>query len=354
MKRRLLWGGAGVVLLGAAAVLASPRGGSPAPVAKADSRAGSFDLGLPTAQEVRNMLAVYGERVEAAEREIAAIRGQLEETRKRLEESGRQQASSLEKLLRELRPEAPPSEPPAPPPPRFRTFEFEKVPGRSVHVPAGSFGEATLLTGVFAPTTGEALPVLLRLDAALVGPQRSRVPLSGAFLVGKAQGDANSRRAVVQLETLSAVRPDGKPSEARVNGWVVDEDGIQGLRGHYVWRAEEILTLSALTGGLSGGAEAAAQRETTLQATPLGGFQGAVTGDPVRFAGARAVSSAFGRLSEAVSRRLEEIVPAIYVPNARRVTVAFIGGATLEGYPPPEGGGPSPFEGLDRREGGAR
>lgn len=345
---------AGIVVLGAAAVVASPRRGAPAGPRGADPRAAAFEIGIPTAQEVRNMLAVYGERVEAAEREIAGLRAQLEETRKRIEENGREQASGLEKLLKELRPEAPPPEPQAPPPPRFRTFEFDKAPGRSVHVPAGSFGEATLLTGVFAPTTGEPLPVLLRLDAALVGPQRSRVPLAGAFLVGKAQGDANSRRAVVQLETLSAVRPDGRPSETRVNGWVVDDDGIQGLRGHYVWRAEEILTLSALTGGLSGGAEAAAQRETTLQATPLGGLQGAVTGDPVRFAGARAVSSAFGRLSEAVSRRLDEIVPAIYVPNARRVTIAFIGGATLEGYPPPEGGSRSPFEGLDRREGTSR
>lgn len=354
MKRGILTAAGGVVLLGAAAILVSPQrapqGAPPGP----DSRPGAFDLGIPTAQEVRNMLGVYGERVEAAEREIAALRTQLEETRKRIEENGRQQASSLEKLLREIRPEAPPPEPQPPPPPRFRTFEFERAPGRSLQVPAGSFGEATLLTGVFAPTTGEALPVLLRLDAALVGPQRSRVPLAGAFLVGKAQGDANSRRAVVQLETLSAVRPDGRPSETRVNGWVVDDDGVQGLRGHYVWRAEEILTLSALTGGLSGGAEAAAQRETTLQATPLGGLQGAVTGDPVRFAGARAVSSAFGRLSEAVSRRLDEIVPAVYVPNARRVTVAFIGGATLDGYPPPEREEPSPFEGLDRREGTAR
>jgi hypothetical protein len=48
-----------------------------------------------------------------------------------------------------------------------------------------------------------------------------------------------------------------------------------------------------------------------------------------------------------VSRRLDEVVPAIYVPNARTVTVAFIGGATLEGYEVPAPPA-SPFEGLDR------
>jgi conjugal transfer pilus assembly protein TraB len=195
--------------------------------------------------------------------------------------------------------------------------------------------------------TGEALPVLLRLDAALIGPQRSRIPIRGAFLVGKAQGDANSKRATVQLDTLSLVRADGAPIEVKVNGWVSDSDGIQGLRGQYVWRADEVLGLSALTGALSGGADALAQRETTTQVTPLGGAQGAVTGDPLRFAGYKSLSSAFTRLSDSVSQRLNEIVPAVYVANDRSVTVIFLGGVTLEGYDAPDSDA-APYSGLDR------
>jgi len=293
------------------------------------------------------MLSVYGERVEHAETQLVALRDQLRQAERRLEETGRKNASALDRLLEELKPAPPPDVPSPTAAPRFRTYEFEKTPARSIHVPAGSFGEATLLTGVFAPVGGEPLPVLLRLDAALVGPQRSRVPLPGAFLVGKAQGDVNSRRAVVQLETLSAVGPDGKPAEVRVNGWVIDEDGVQGVRGAYVWHADQVVALSTLTGGLSGGAEALAQRETLVQATPLGGTQSAVTGDAARFAGSRSLSTAFGRLSEIVTRRLDEIVPAVVVPNARRVTVAFITGVTLEGYGLPETPR-SPFQGLDR------
>ncbi len=293
------------------------------------------------------MLGVYGERVETTEREVAALRAQLQETQKRLEETGQKNASALEKLLQEIQGAAKQEVPALPPAPRFRTFEFEKRKTRSLHVPAGSFGEATLLTGVFAPVTGEPLPVLLRLDAALVGPQRSRVPVRGAFIVGKAQGDANSRRATVQLDSLSVVRADGAPFEVKVNGWAADEDGIQGLRGQYVWRADEVIALSSLTGALSGGADAMAQKETTSQVTPLGGVQGAVTGDPLKFAGYRSLSTAFGRLSEMVSQRLNEIVPAIYVPNARTITVAFINGVTIEGFDVPEAT-LSPFSGLDR------
>lgn len=346
MKRKAVVAAAGA---GAAFLLLviAARGQAPAPAAPLAKPQAGFDVGLPTAQEVRNMLAVYGERVDGAERELAALRTRIEEAEKRAEAGRTEDRSALERLLADLRPAAPTAAPAPPPAPRFRTVEFERRSGRSLHVPAGSFGEATLLTGVFAPVSGEPLPVLLRLDAALVGPQRSRVPIRGAFLVGKAQGDANSRRAVVQIETLSALRADGSPSETRVNGWVADEDGIQGLRGNYVWRADELVLLSSLAGGLSGGAEAFAQRETSSQVTPLGGVQGAVTGDPVRFAGFRAAASALGRLGEAVSQRMEEVVPAIHVPNARRVTVAFIAGATLEGVEAP-GTTESPFEGLDR------
>jgi hypothetical protein len=345
-RKRMILAGAGLGLLVVMALAFSGDRSRPGP-APASRPGSSFEIGLPTAQEVRNMLGVYGERVESTEREVVALRGQLQETQKKLEESGQKQTSALEKLLREVQGAAHPEPPPPPAAPRFRTFEFEKRKGRSLHVPAGSFGEATLLTGVFAPVSGEPLPVLMKLDAALVGPQRSRIPIRGAFLVGKAQGDSNSRRAVVQLETLSIVRADGTPFESKVNGWASDDDGIQGLRGSYVWRADEVLALSSLTGALSGGAEALAQRETVAQVTPLGGTQSAVTGDPLRYAGYKSLSSAFGRLGDMVSQRLNEVVPAIYVANARPITVAFISGATLEGYEAPEISA-SPYTGLDR------
>lgn len=345
-RKRLILAGGGLGLLLIVATMAA-REPSSTKQTTAGKSSGSFEVGIPTAQEVRNMLGVYGERVEATEREVGALRKQLQETQVKLEETGRKNASALERLLQEMQGATKQDAAPPPASPRFRTFEFEKPKGRSLHIPAGSFGEATLLTGVFAPVTGEPLPVLLRLEAALVGPQRSRVPLRDAFIVGKAQGDANSRRATVQLDTISVVRADGAPFETKINGWAADDDGIQGLRGHYVWRADEVIALSSLTGALSGGADAMAQRETTMQVTPLGGAQGAVTGDPLRFAGYRSLASAFGRLSDMVSQRLNEVVPAIYVPNARTVTVAFVNGATLEGFDAPDSA-MSPFSGLDR------
>ena len=348
MKRKLLLGlGSGALLLTGVALLTPEPSGNTVP-SRAQETSGSFEVGIPTAQEIRNMLAVYGQRVETTEQEIAQLKEQLKTTEENLTAARQRDSSTLESLIDEIRSSTRTVEtPPDPTGPRFRTYEFTSINTRSLHIPAGSFGEATLLSGVFAPTTGDPLPVLLRLDAALVGPQRTRIPLRGAFLVGKAQGDANARRATVQIETLSAVQPDGTSFDVPVNGWVVDEDGIQGLRGEYVWHADEILGLAAVSGALSGGAQALAERETLVQATPLGGLQEMVTGNPLRFAGARAASAAFDRLEEAVSKRLDEIVPAIHVANSRRVTVAFISGVTLEGWDPASDVG-SPFKGLDQ------
>jgi hypothetical protein len=269
MKLWMAAGGIGAVLL--LALAASRERKAPA---GAEPRRESFDVGLPTAQEVRAMVGAYGQRVEETERGLGELRSELTRTRSAIEEA----------IKGMIRPQETPKEDVGPLTARFRTLSFAaESRGRRVHIPAGSFGEATLLTGVFAPTGGEPLPVLLRLDAALIGPNRTRLRLPEALLVGKAIGDANSRRATVQIDTLSMATASGRIHEAKANGWLVDEDGLQGLRGTYVWRADEIVALAATTGALSAGATPSPPGVTSTL-TPLGGTTATVTGDPARLA----------------------------------------------------------------------
>lgn len=330
-------GGIGLLLL---LVLAASRESAPAQ-AGAERPKASFEVGLPTAQEVRAMVGAYGQRVEQAERGLSGLQDELRRTR-----------TAFEQALQSLAAERPGAveAPREPDPTRFRLFELGGGRPRQVHIPAGSFVEATLLTGVYAPTNGDPLPVLLRLDAALIGPNRTRLALPRALLVGKAVGDANSRRATIQIDTLSAADGDGRIHELKANGWVVDDDGIQGLRGTYVWRADEIAGLAAASSGLAAGADALAARETTSQTTPLGGATSVVTGDPLRLAEFRALGGAASKLAEIVAERLREVVPAIHVANGRKVTVAFIGGVSIDGLEPREvqdGASGAPWRGLD-------
>jgi len=321
---------------------------SPAPPTKdgaSQSQDRGFDVGIPTLQKVEAFVQGYGSRVEATEGELGRLRGELEETRKQLQDSmaelGKARAadtSLIKSVLQDAKNATETRGAPAMAA-RVRKFEFSvtpeqaKLPGRkTLHIPAGSFGEITLLTGIFAPVTGEALPIHARLDAALVGPNRTRIPIADAFLVGRAQGDPNGSRAIVQFHKLSAVTRTGESVDVAVNADVADADGCLGLAGRYVWRAEEMLSLAGLAGGMSGAAEALAAREVTNQTSPFGGGTSVVTGDLLKFTAFRGGGKGLEKVADVLGKRLEEITPAIYVQNGRKATVLFLEGATLDGF----------------------
>ncbi|HTF55972.1 MAG TPA: TraB/VirB10 family protein [Planctomycetota bacterium] len=331
----------------------------------------AFEVGIPTLQKVEAFVSGYGSRVESAETELARLRSSLEATQKELRESidklstaRKEEAGLIRSAIGELT--QTPGKEIGPPGaaallPRVRKFDVPPSPEgesasqvRAVHIPAGSFGEVTILTGIFAPVTGEALPIHAKLDAALIGPNRTRIPVKDAFLVGRVQGDANSSRAVVQFQKLAFVTPSGETVEAAINADVADSDGILGLSGRYIWRAQEILTLSGFSGAASGAAEGFSQSELSSQFGPLGGGTSVVTGDPSRYAGYRGASKGLEKISEVLGKRLDEIGPAVYVPNGRKATILFIEGATLPRFDSTEankhaanGADRRPFGGLD-------
>jgi conjugal transfer pilus assembly protein TraB len=225
-----------------------------------------------------------------------------------------------------------PRPPASDPIPRIESFDLapEKKQDRIAHVPAGTFAEGTLLTGILAPVGGDALPVLIKLDALAVGPNRSRLPLKDAFLVGKATGDANSSRAIVQLHLLSYVGPDGRTIERKVNGWVVDADGMQGLKGEYVWNANQIATLSIAAGGMQGMANAFAASQTTVTSSPAGSLR-EVTGSAKDYTLFQGGGQALANLSKIIEERLREFTPGVFVSNRdRKLTAVFLEGVTLD------------------------
>ena len=95
----------------------------------------------------------------------------------------------------------------------------EKTPQkRYVYLPLGSFVKCTLLTGVYAPANeSNPLPVLISVDEAFYGPNNTRIPLKGAFAIGKAVGDVVSKRAIIQIVSFSFVLPNGKVFEHEAN-----------------------------------------------------------------------------------------------------------------------------------------
>ncbi len=289
---------------------------------------------IPAAAELKNLALKYDVRITSLEK-------QLDESRQGVH-SLQQALATLTTMIEDLRKPLPqdPTPPPTPPlaPGRLLSIEVASSagPGPALTIPAGSFGEATLLTGVYAPVTGDPLPVLVRLDAVLMGPNKSRVPVQQSLMLGKAVGDANTSRAVIQLSTFSLVKPDGGTIEKPVNGYIVDADGIQGLQGEYIWNAKQLVGLSMLAGASTGVAGAFGQAQTTVLTGP-GGATREVTRDLGLYVGSAGASKAFENVGKIIEDRLKEFVPAIYVSNReRRVTVVFLQGVTLTGVQAPK------------------
>jgi hypothetical protein len=219
-----------------------------------------------------------------------------------------------------------------------------------VRIPAAAGGRATLLNGVFAPVSGEPSPVRLRLDAAILGPSHARIPLKDAFLIGKASGDANSCRVSIQIERFSTVKETGEALETKALGYVVAEDGLEGIPGSYEWRAWELAPLALGAGALQGLSGALAQSQTTTTLNPLGGTTSVLTGDSLKLAGYQAAGGSSAKLGEIVAERMKEIRPAVSTGAGRKVTVVFLDGLSIEGLSPQEldrEKDDDPFRGLD-------
>lgn len=212
----------------------------------------------------------------------------------------------------------------------------EKKEKRSVRIPTAAGGLATLMNGVFAPVSGEPSPVRLRFDAAILGPNKARIALRDSFLIGKATGDPNGCRVSIQIEKFSTVKEKGEAIETKALGYVVGDDGLEGVPGTYEWRAWEYMPLALGTGALQGLSGALSQSQMTSTLNPLGGATNVLTGSSMKLAGYQAMGGASGKLGDIVAERMKEIRPAVSTTADRKVTVVFLDGVTLEGLDPEE------------------
>ncbi|MBU0478286.1 hypothetical protein KKC91_06935 [bacterium] len=202
-------------------------------------------------------------------------------------------------------------------------------------LPAGSFVDCTLLSGVYAPAdSSRPLPVLIRMDDAFIGPNKSKVPLEGIFGLCKATGELVSERAILQLQQISVVMKDGKTFNEEGNlGYLAGEDAALGLKGKVIKNTGRLIWNALFSGYLGGAAEALAMGKTQ---TTIGG-QGQIvqdinkkaTGDYAAYSG---LSAAAQRMSDYYMGQLEQLIPVVYVAAGRKITVVMTKSIKIKGY----------------------
>ena len=209
------------------------------------------------------------------------------------------------------------------------------------YVTSGSFARAVLTTGVIVGTGSNSAsnpePVRLRLtDAGILSKGLRTEQIKEAILIGDCSGDLSSERARCRLQTLSLENMKGEIIERPIQGWIVGEDGRNGVKGIVVDKSSDMLRMAMLNGVL-GGMSQFLQNQSTKGAfpiSPLTGQQNALSGVSTLKGGlAHGTGDAFSKMADFVMERFNSMSPQIVIASGREVDVIFKTGVDLNDNP---------------------
>lgn len=210
---------------------------------------------------------------------------------------------------------------PPPPPP------VKKV----AYIGAGDSVRVKLLAGVNAPTDGTPYPVVFKLVSDVYGPDGSAIPLGEARLVAAAQGSLTDSRALFRLTSMNILLPTGEKKVYNVDGWIVGEDGIRGMRGILIDPIGKAIGGAAFAGGLAAAGQGLATANSTVRRDLAGGITTDVTGSLAQFAAGQAITGAATEWSRTVNQRLQQLIPVVEILSGREGTAVFAQSLPVEG-----------------------
>ena len=199
------------------------------------------------------------------------------------------------------------------------------------YVASGTFARAVLETGIVVGTGSNTQsnpePLMLRLtDAGIFSSFGRNSQIKEAILIGDCSGDLSAERARCRLQTISLENYKGEIIEKPVQGWLVDSDGVVGIRGKVVDKSSDMLRMAMLNGVL-GGVSSFLQNQSTSGAfpiSPITGQQNALSGmSQIKGGMASGAGNAFSKMADFVMERFNSMTPQIAIPSGREVDVVF-------------------------------
>lgn len=212
------------------------------------------------------------------------------------------------------------------------------------YVVANSMFEGELLNGMDAPTDQTTkknpVPAVLRIKSEAILPNMVNIgEVQECFLSVAGYGDMADERAKMRTETLSCVLASediDKPPrivEAKVDGYVVGEDGRVGLRGRLVSKQGQLIARTLFAGVLSGIGDGLEPRQVQgLDLNPSGTAQTQTfDGATIAASGlAQGVSDTAKSISDYYLKLADQMMPVIEIDAARKVTVVLLKGVELK------------------------
>lgn len=202
------------------------------------------------------------------------------------------------------------------------------------YLPSGMFGQAVVLSGLDAPTGGQAQtnphPVLFQLRDLAILPNKYRYDWKNCTITGAGYGDISSERAYIRTESLSCVSKDGKVLDVPIKGYIAGEDGKAGMRGRLVSKQGQALANGLLAGVVSGIGSGLELSSTTQSVSPLGTTTTVKPEDAYKAGIGHGVGKALDRLANYYITLAEKMFPVIEVDAGRVVDIVLTKGVMVD------------------------
>jgi conjugal transfer pilus assembly protein TraB len=192
-------------------------------------------------------------------------------------------------------------------------------------LPAGSFVKARIVSGVEANTL-EPYPVLLQLEYAFTGPNKTKVDLSNCFMIAKARANLSTERVIMETDTLSCVRQNGEHFKSSAKGYTAGEDSTFGSTGVFISKQGQVM-LAAVLASIAknaGEAVAAAQQTTTVAGFDRAQTATNVTGNKPAFIAGRATIDGAAMIAQWYLDYAKQLVPSIGIGSGQTVHVVML------------------------------
>lgn len=192
-------------------------------------------------------------------------------------------------------------------------------------LPAGSFVKARVVSGVEANTL-EPYPVLLQLEYAFTGPNKTKIDLSNCFMIAKARANLSTERVIMETDTMSCVRENGEHFKSAARGYTAGEDSTFGSTGTFISKQGQVLLAAVLASVAknAGEAIALAQQTTTVVGAERGQSATNVTGDQAKFIAGRSVVDGATLIAQWYLDYAKQLVPSIGIGSGQTVHVIML------------------------------
>ncbi len=198
------------------------------------------------------------------------------------------------------------------------------------YLPPGTYIKTRLLSGLDAPTGGQAqkdpVPFLLRLTDNGQLPNGFRSHVKHCFVTLAGVGNISDSRVYGRAEKIACVLKDKSVFDANIKAYVSGEDGKAGLHGNLRNKRGQLIAYSLLSGLGGGLGEAIAQSFTTIATNPIGSTTTVDPGEIGKFGLAQGFGTALDRISRWYLDRADEIYPVLEVHAGRTPELVFLEG----------------------------